>query len=136
MAGDSAIGEEVGRIGEDYVNAFLGHGGKDLQAIALKNLDVVFGVFECGFERDEAVFVARAGRTGFRAVGMRLGRGHRDSSIGIVDRGVKEVKLRGRGRDSGGMRIEEGKFRAKSASLSAQADKDAAPGKGEILRAS
>ena len=78
MASDSAIGEEVGRVGEDYVNAFLGHGGKDLQAIALKNLDVVFGVFESGFERDETVSVARTGRTGFCAIGMRWRGGHRD----------------------------------------------------------
>jgi hypothetical protein len=71
MASDSAIGKEIGRVGEDQVDGFFGHGRKDLKAIALEDLDVMLFVFERGFERDEPMAVARTRRRGFRAIGMR-----------------------------------------------------------------
>ena len=46
VAGDAAVGEEVGRVGEDEVNGFGGHGGENFEAVALENFDVVFAVVE------------------------------------------------------------------------------------------
>jgi len=48
MAGDAAVGEEVGRVGEDEVDGILGDGGEDFQAVALVDAEVVFGVVESG----------------------------------------------------------------------------------------
>ena len=50
VAGDAAVGEEVGRVGEDEVDAVGGHGGEDLEAVALKEFDVVARVVEKGIE--------------------------------------------------------------------------------------
>ena len=44
MAGDAVIGKEIGRVGENQVDAICGNGGENLQAITLINLDVVVGV--------------------------------------------------------------------------------------------
>ena len=46
VAGDAAVGEEVGRVGEDEVDGIFRNGGKDFQAIALVDAEVVFGVVE------------------------------------------------------------------------------------------
>jgi hypothetical protein len=48
VAGDAAVGEEVGRVGEDEVDGGFGDGGEDFQAIALVEAEVVFGVVEGG----------------------------------------------------------------------------------------
>lgn len=44
LAGDAAVGEEVGRVGEDEVDGGLGNGGEDFEAIALVEADVMLGV--------------------------------------------------------------------------------------------
>ena len=44
MAGDAAVGEEVGRVGEDEVDGGFGNGGEDFEAIALIEANVVLGV--------------------------------------------------------------------------------------------
>jgi hypothetical protein len=44
MASDAAVGEEIGRVGEDEVDGGFGNGGEDFEAIALVEADVVFGV--------------------------------------------------------------------------------------------
>ena len=46
VAGDAAVGKEVGRIGEDEVHAFGGERGEDFQAVGLVDGDVMFGVVE------------------------------------------------------------------------------------------
>src|SRR5579859_5182412 len=46
VAGDAAVGEEVGRVGEDEVDGIWGKGGEDFQAIALVEAEVVSGVVE------------------------------------------------------------------------------------------
>ena len=48
MAGDAVVGEEVGRVGEDEVDAGWGDGGEDVEAVALEDFDVVLGVVEDG----------------------------------------------------------------------------------------
>ena len=56
MAGDSVVGEEIGRVGENQVHAVSGNFCEDFQAVALEDFDVMFGVVEDG--RGEARFVA------------------------------------------------------------------------------
>jgi hypothetical protein len=46
VAGDAAVGEEVGRVGEDEVGGGFGNGGEDFQAVAVVETKVVFGVVE------------------------------------------------------------------------------------------
>jgi hypothetical protein len=48
VAGDAAVGEEVGRVGKDEVDGILGDGGEDFEAVALVDAEVVFGVVEGG----------------------------------------------------------------------------------------
>jgi hypothetical protein len=48
VAGDAAVGEEVGRVGEDEVDGILRDGGEDIEAVALVDAEVVFGVVEGG----------------------------------------------------------------------------------------
>ena len=48
VAGEGAIGEEVGRVGEDEVDGGWREGGKDFEAIALVEAEVVGGVVEGG----------------------------------------------------------------------------------------
>ena len=48
VAGDAAVGEEVGRVGENEVDGILRNRGEDFQAIALVEAKVVFGVVESG----------------------------------------------------------------------------------------
>jgi len=55
VAGDAAVGKEIGRIGEDEVNGFGGHGGENFAAVALENFDVVRAVVEGGGDGDEGV---------------------------------------------------------------------------------
>ena len=48
VAGDAAVGEEVGRVGEDEVDGGRGDLGEDVEAVALVDAEVVFGVVEGG----------------------------------------------------------------------------------------
>ena len=48
VAGDSVVGKEVGRVGEDEVDSVFGDGGEDFEAVALVDADIVFGVAEDG----------------------------------------------------------------------------------------
>src|SRR5579864_6892537 len=48
VAGDAAVGEEVGRVGEDEVDGIWRKGGEDFEAIALVEAEVVVGVVEDG----------------------------------------------------------------------------------------
>ena len=48
VAGDAAVGKEVGRIGEDEVHARGGKRGEDFQAIGLVDGEVMFGIVEGG----------------------------------------------------------------------------------------
>jgi hypothetical protein len=46
VAGDAAVREEVGRVSEDEVDGILRDGGEDIEAVALVDAEVVFGVVE------------------------------------------------------------------------------------------
>jgi hypothetical protein len=46
VAGDAAVGEEVGRVGEDEVDGIFRDGGEDFEAVALVKAEVVLGVVE------------------------------------------------------------------------------------------
>src|SRR5260370_39458625 len=48
VAGDTTVGEEVGRVGEDEVDGIFRNGREDFQAVALVDAKVVFGVVEGG----------------------------------------------------------------------------------------
>ena len=60
MAGDAVVGEEVGRVGEDEVDAGCGDGGEDVEAVALEDFDVVLGVLEGGVGEGPAFAEASA----------------------------------------------------------------------------
>jgi hypothetical protein len=74
VAGDAAVGEEVGRVGEDEVDGGFGNFFQDFEAVALVDAEVMFGVVESG---------------GGERIGD--GFGHVDQ-VGIVDQPVKQVK--------------------------------------------
>ena len=48
VAGDAAVGEEVGWVGEDEVDGVWRDGGEDFEAVALVEAEMVFGVVESG----------------------------------------------------------------------------------------
>jgi len=48
VAGDAAVGEKVGRVGEDEVDGIFRDGGEDFEAVALVEAEVVLGVVEGG----------------------------------------------------------------------------------------
>lgn len=48
VAGDAAVGEEVGRVGEDEVDGFGGESGQDLEAVTVEDFDVMFWVMKSG----------------------------------------------------------------------------------------
>ena len=48
VAGDAAVGEEIGRVGEDEVDGGFGDFLEDFEAVALVDAEVVFGVVEGG----------------------------------------------------------------------------------------
>ncbi len=48
VTGDAAVGEEVGRVGEDEVDGRWGDGGEEVEAIALVKAEMVLGVVEGG----------------------------------------------------------------------------------------
>ena len=71
VAGDAVVGEEVGRVGEDEVDAGCGDGGEDVEAVALEDFDVVLGVVEDGGGEGSA-FRRGSGATE-RAIKKRFG---------------------------------------------------------------
>ena len=48
VAGDAAVGEEVGRVGEDEVDGGFGDLGEEVEAVSLVDAEVVLGVVEGG----------------------------------------------------------------------------------------
>ncbi len=48
VARDAAVGEEVGRVGEDEVDGGFGNLSEDFEAVALVDAEVMFGVVEGG----------------------------------------------------------------------------------------
>ncbi len=48
VAGDAAVGEEVGRVGEDEVDGGFGNLGEEFEAVAVVDAEVMFGVVEGG----------------------------------------------------------------------------------------
>jgi len=48
VAGDAAVGEEVGRVGEDEVDGIVGDFFENFKAVALEDAEVMFGVVEGG----------------------------------------------------------------------------------------
>jgi len=79
VAGDAVVGEEVGRVGEDEVDAGCGDGGEDVEAVALEDFDVVLGVVEDG-----------GGEGGARSFGFDWWRGEMRRGFGHGFRGVDD----------------------------------------------
>ena len=48
VAGDAAVGEEVGRVGEDQVDGIVGNFFEEFEAVAVVEADVVLGIVEDG----------------------------------------------------------------------------------------
>jgi hypothetical protein len=48
FSGDAAVGEEVGRVGEDEVDGRFGEKGEEFEGVALVEADVVARVVEDG----------------------------------------------------------------------------------------
>ncbi len=48
VTGDAAVGEEIGRVGEDEVDGGFGDLSEDFEAVALVDAEVMFGVVEGG----------------------------------------------------------------------------------------
>jgi hypothetical protein len=48
VAGDAAVGEEIGRVGEDEVDGRFGDLGEEFEAVAVVDAEVMFGVVEGG----------------------------------------------------------------------------------------
>jgi len=60
VAGDAAVGEEVGRVGEDEVDGGGGELGEEVEAVGLVDAEVVLGVVESGGgQRGHLEFLAR-----------------------------------------------------------------------------
>jgi len=81
VAGDAVVGEEVGRVGEDEVDAGFGDGGEDVEAVALEDFDVVLGVVEDGGGEGSAFAGASARQIG-GARGVGLGGGAMGGGLG------------------------------------------------------
>src|SRR6266850_288132 len=64
VAGDAAVGEEVGRVGEDEVDGGFGDLGEEFEAVAVVDAEVMFGVVEGGGGEIHRAEVARWGRVG------------------------------------------------------------------------
>jgi hypothetical protein len=72
VAGDAAVGEEIGRVGEDEVDGGFGDESKEFEAVAMVDAEVVFGVVEGG-----------GGKVGGRF-------GHDDDRSGSLIRWIRE----------------------------------------------
>ena len=81
MAGDAVVGEEVGRVGEDEVDAGFGDGGEDVEAVALEDFDVVLGVVEDRGGEGSAFAEASARQIG-GGRGVGLGGGAMGAGLG------------------------------------------------------
>ena len=68
VAGDSVVGEEIGRVGENQVHAGFGNFCQDFQAVALEDFDVMFGVVED--RSGEARFIAWSDWCGIKLSGF------------------------------------------------------------------
>ncbi len=77
MAGDAAVGEEVGRVGEDEVDGGFGDLGEEAEAVALEDFEVMPGVFEGGSGKVRGRF------------------GHDDRSGSLI-RWIRESRAKGR----------------------------------------
>ncbi len=77
VAGDAAVGEEVGRVGEDEVDGRFGDEGEEAEAVAEEDFEVMPGVFEGG-----------GGEVGG-------GFGHDDRSGSLI-RWIRESRAKGR----------------------------------------
>jgi len=81
VAGDAVVGEEVGRVGEDEVDAGCGDGGEDVEAVALEDFDVVLGVVEDGGGEGSTFAEASARQIG-GGRGVGLGGGAMGAGLG------------------------------------------------------
>ncbi len=66
VAGDTTVGEEVGRVSEDEVDGGFGDDGEEVEAVALVDAEVMFGVVEGGSWKIHRAEVARWARVGGR----------------------------------------------------------------------
>src|SRR5579862_4453438 len=82
VAGDAVVGEEVGRVGEDEVDAACRDGGEDVEAVALEDFDVVLGVVEDGGGEGSAFAEASARQIG-GGCGGALGGGAVSAGLGL-----------------------------------------------------
>jgi len=109
VAGDAAVREEVGRVGEDEVHGIFRDFFQDFEVVALINADVMFGVVEDGSgKRIEDGFGHGAKREerSLDSGRKKVAASARDDDassrrqivdqLGIYDQGVKQIK-RGRG---------------------------------------
>jgi hypothetical protein len=64
VAGDAVVGEEVGRVGEDEVDAGFRNRGQNFEAVALIDFDVVLGVVEDGLGERGGAARGRIARDG------------------------------------------------------------------------
>ena len=61
VAGDAAIGEEIGRVGEDEVDGGFGEQGEEFEGVALVEADVVLFVVEDGRREFDGRFGGHGG---------------------------------------------------------------------------
>lgn len=100
-AGDAAVGQEVGRVGEDHVHGLLPHPAQQLQGVGLVQAQAAIGA---GVERRGRVGIAGAGF--LNQIGGQIDReigdgGHQSSGAGRRIGGAGEVKQVGRGGQRG-----------------------------------
>jgi len=46
VAGDAAVGEEVGRVGEDEVDGGCGEGGEEFEGVSMVEAEMMLGIVE------------------------------------------------------------------------------------------
>jgi len=96
VAGDAAVGEEVGRVGEDEVDGIFRKQRQKFQAIALVEAQVVLGVIKDG-----------RGKGGH---GIGANQEHRQEGLcHRIDRSGSLIKWEWESREGEGRRREEGK---------------------------
>ena len=66
VAGDAAVGEEVGRVGEDEVDGGFGEEGEEFEGVALVEADVVARVVEDGGGEFDGGFGGHRERAGWK----------------------------------------------------------------------
>ena len=75
---------EVGRVGEDEVDAGCGDGGEDVEAVALEDFDVMLGVVEDGGGEGGARSFGFDGWRGEMRRGFGHGFGGVDDQVGSL----------------------------------------------------